>query len=83
MTYTTNTHVLAPSGQNILGKLWEVFYVLQRRRAFNKLLDLDDHLLDDMGVTRAEVHMASRLPVWTNAADELRRVSLERRGRRM
>ena len=83
MTYTTNSQVISNSGGSVFGRLWELLYVLQRRRAFNRLLDLDDHLLDDMGVTRAEVHMASRLPVWTNAADELRRVSLERRGRRM
>ena len=49
------------------------------RRRFNTLLDLDDHMLDDIGVTRAEVETASRLPLSVNAATELRRMSLTRR----
>lgn len=49
------------------------------RRRFNRLRDLDDHILDDIGVTRREVEIATRLPFSRDAADELRRLSLERR----
>lgn len=56
---------------------------LRRRRGFKQLLDLDEHLLNDIGVTRAEVETAANLPLSRDAATELRRVSLERRRRRM
>ncbi len=49
------------------------------RRRFNRLLDLEDAILDDIGVTRGDVQIASRLPLQRNAALELRRISLERR----
>ncbi len=51
----------------------------RRRKQFNTLLGLDDHMLDDIGVTRAEVEAASSLPLSVNAAIELRRLSLSRR----
>ena len=54
-----------------------------RRRRFKRLLDLDDHMLEDIGVARHEVASAARLPLSMDAATELRRVSLERRKRRM
>lgn len=50
-----------------------------RRRKFNAVRDLDDHMLDDIGVTRGEVERAAQLPLSVNAAMELRRMSLERR----
>lgn len=48
----------------------------QRRRHFLRLLDLDDHLLDDVGYSRDEVCWAARLPLRVNAA-----VALSRRRR--
>lgn len=56
---------------------------LRRRRNFKRLHDLDDHMLKDIGVTRGEVEIASQLPLSVDAATELRRMSLERRRRRM
>ena len=50
-----------------------------RRRQFKTLLDLDDHMLNDIGVTRSEVETAANLPLPVNAAIELRRMSLARR----
>ena len=50
-----------------------------RRRKLQRLQDLDDHILDDIGVTRAEVEFATRLPFTHDAATELRRLSNERR----
>ena len=52
---------------------------IRRRKGFNRLLDLDDHLLDDIGVHRHEVEYAANLPISVDAATELRRISLERR----
>ena len=33
------------------------------RRQFRRLLDLDDHMLDDLGVKRHEVQWAASLPL--------------------
>ena len=51
------------------------------RRRFNRLLDLDDRMLDDIGVTRAEVLRASRLPLRVSAGREMRIVSERRRAK--
>jgi len=53
----------------------------QRRRRFNRMLALDNRMLDDIGVTRAEVEFASRLPLAVNAGIELRRIAHKRRAR--
>ncbi|MAS05315.1 MAG: hypothetical protein CL534_11610 [Ahrensia sp.] len=53
----------------------------RRRRAFNRMLALDDRMLEDIGVLRAEVEFASRLPLAVNAAIELRRIAHRRRAR--
>ncbi|AZQ65837.1 DUF1127 domain-containing protein [Silicimonas algicola] len=50
-----------------------------RRRHFRTLLDLDDHILHDIGVTRGEVRSAANLPLSVNAAHELHRIARERR----
>lgn len=55
----------------------------KRRRRFKNLLDLDDRMLNDMGVHRFEVEQAAHLPLSRDAATELRRVSLARRKRKM
>lgn len=65
------------------GMLIERIRRLNRRRKFNRLLDLDDHMLNDIGVTRGEVEIASRMPLSSDAATALRRMSLERRRQRM
>ncbi|WP_158659340.1 DUF1127 domain-containing protein [Paracoccus denitrificans] len=43
----------------------------ERRDAFLTLLRLDDQILDDIGVIRAEVECAARLPLRSNASDAL------------
>ena len=55
----------------------------RRRKGFKRLLDLEEHMLDDIGVLRHEVEYAARLPLSVDAATELRRISLERRRQRM
>lgn len=49
------------------------------RRKIRQMRELDDHLLNDIGVTRDEVVWASYLPLSKNAAHELDRASYERR----
>jgi len=45
------------------------FYLqLKRRRKFIALLNYDDHMIDDMGLTRPLIEEASRLPLKANAA---------------
>lgn len=51
----------------------------RRRRRYLTLLDLDDHLLDDIGVQRSEVEEAAALALHENAAVALRDMALERR----
>lgn len=41
------------------------------RRKLLRLLDYSDHMLDDMGHTRAELMMASKLPLKENARQAL------------
>ncbi len=50
-----------------------------RRRRFRTLLELDDHILHDIGVTRGEVQAANDLPLSANASQELHRMALARR----
>lgn len=52
---------------------------LINRRAFQTMLKLDDATLKDIGVTRSDVLWANKLPLSTNAAEELNRISLIRR----
>ena len=49
------------------------------RDAFNHLLDLDESILDDIGVTRFDVIEASKLPLSKNASNELEKVSKQNR----
>src|SRR5690606_5363974 len=51
-----------------------------RERILN-LATLDDRMLDDIGISRAEVFTAAELPVEMNASMELRRMAAERRSR--
>ena len=68
---------------NLADALAERIARIARRRKFKTLYDLDDHMLEDIGVTRAEVDYAARLPLSVDAATELRRVSLARRRAKM
>ena len=49
----------------------------EKRDACNAMLLLEDAMLRDIGVTRANVEWASKLPLEMNAAEELRRLSLK------
>ena len=57
---------------NWLGNLGPKFTTLahnwQRRRKFIALLNYDDHIIDDMGLTRDLIEAAIKLPLSENAA---------------
>lgn len=48
------------------------------RQAFQNVLKLDDHTLRDIGVTRADVKWASRLPLSEDAATRLEIIARRR-----
>jgi uncharacterized protein YjiS (DUF1127 family) len=52
-----------------------------RRRKLASLLDLDDHMLADVGVTRADVKWALDLPFSHDPGLELQRRALRNRAR--
>jgi uncharacterized protein YjiS (DUF1127 family) len=53
-----------------LRKQWRI-----NRLAFQHMLYLNDRILEDIGVTRADVFRANGLPLRVNAALELRKIS--------
>ena len=52
-----------------------------RRRRLARMRDLDDYMLDDIGITRDELEWALGLPFEANAALDLERRARARRGR--
>lgn len=52
-----------------------------RRRTVKRLLDLDDRILHDIGVTRDEARQAAGRPLTVDPLDELYRAALTRRSR--
>ncbi len=65
------------------GTIWaRIKEYRDRRDAFQALLHLDERMLDDIGLSRADILWASRLPLKVNAALELRRISENRKSSR-
>jgi len=50
------------------------------RQAFNRMLSLDDNLLKDIGVSRADVRWASQLPLSQDAAVRLETLAGKKEG---
>lgn len=70
-----------PAYETPFGNIRNWFNLYAKRRRFNRLLDLDDRMLDDIGVTREEVQLASKLPLSANAGNQLRMTSERRRAK--
>jgi hypothetical protein len=68
-----------------MSPLWWIRWLHQRldawafRRKLKHLLDYDDHMLEDMGHTRAELMMAIGLPLKADARKALLQWKAERR----
>lgn len=56
----------------------DLYARIQYRRGVRQMLELDDHLLCDMGITRGDVLRAANLPLSESAGEELKRVSRNR-----
>jgi len=52
---------------------------LVNRYALETLLDADDRLLEDIGITRDEVIRARYLPLWKDPAVAVKRMTKERK----
>lgn len=70
-------HRAAPASG--LEGLKRLFRNWQARRKVRGMEELDDRMLADIGVTRAEVEWAARLPLGYNPALELQALSSRRR----
>lgn len=55
----------------VVAEGFSLVYCLRRRRRLYRMQRLDDHMLDDIGVTREELLWAINLPLRVNAALEM------------
>lgn len=67
-----------------LATLWrtadELYTQVENRRGVRALLELDNSLLRDIGVTRDEVRRAANLPLNSRAGEELSRARMRNAG---
>lgn len=54
-----------------------------RKRAIGRLNDLDDRLLDDIGLTRFDVRSAMARPIWQDPSLDLAKRAIRRHYRRL
>jgi uncharacterized protein YjiS (DUF1127 family) len=59
-----------------LARLWNHWLA---KRSVRRLASYEDHVLNDMGIDRADLDWAARLPIWRNATQELDERGLRRR----
>ena len=72
-------HPNRPAARPFLARIAALPTHWRRRRRYARLHALDDRMLDDIGVTRAEVDRHAGLPLHRNAALELHAAAVERR----
>ncbi|MDJ1017389.1 MAG: DUF1127 domain-containing protein [Paracoccaceae bacterium] len=81
MTFITTTQSHPRHGhpiRDLSERLFDRIRAVRRRKGFKHMLELDDHMLRDIGVTRADVAYCAELPLSVDAATVLRRLSHER-----
>ena len=59
-----------------LARLWDHWLA---RRSVRRLASYEDRVLNDMGIDRADLDWAARLPIWRIATQELEERGLRRR----
>ena len=79
MTEHATHYHRSDSAPGVSSRLRQILRNWQARRKVSNLQDLDDRMLADIGVSRAEVEWAARLPLALNAAHELQSLSARRR----
>jgi uncharacterized protein YjiS (DUF1127 family) len=74
-------HGTASAGtrSSVFTALAQVFRTWRTRRKLVKMTDLDDHILDDIGVSRSDIHAVLDLPFSHNPALELQRIAQRNR----
>lgn len=82
MTHTTLNPVARGAGNplyDLSTNLTSRISQLRSRRSLKRMLDLEDYMLEDMGVLRGEIDWVLSLPLTVDAGAELRRLSEQRR----
>ena len=79
MTNYVETHAANAGSQNGSGIVARILDNWRALRSIRRLSLLDDHLLRDIGVDRADVHWAAGLPLTVNAALALEERSTQAR----
>jgi uncharacterized protein YjiS (DUF1127 family) len=80
---------LAQQADALFGFLWQhakqLYKTIKHRREIASLANQDDHLLADIGLTRADVHHAIAQPLWRDPTETLRHraAAARRRGSRV
>jgi uncharacterized protein YjiS (DUF1127 family) len=77
MSYDLSLNATAAHERSAASVLVRLYENWEARRAVRELLKLDDHVLHDVGATRADVEWASHLPLTMNAS-----LALDERTRR-
>lgn len=76
-----------PGGASILGRIVDglvsAVTTVRNRRVVSRLTDLDDTMLADIGLTRADVHKALDTPFWMDASQVLNRSVTTRENARL
>ncbi|MEM1287550.1 MAG: DUF1127 domain-containing protein [Pseudomonadota bacterium] len=78
-------HFLAHSVQVVslaVAYVRQAYRHLENRRGVEEMLQLDDALLRDIGLERADIRWASRLPLKCSAGEELARATGRRQYRK-
>lgn len=61
---TSNSAFVYHAAKRLVGWFEPVSGMFQRRRQRQALLKLEDHLLDDLGLTRQQAEQEARKPFW-------------------
>lgn len=64
ITPTSNSAFVHYGAERFVGWFETVGGIFQRRRQRRALLELEDYLLDDLGLTRQQAEQEARKPFW-------------------
>lgn len=80
MRNVTHRRVMQRWVSVVVHEAYDLTHAVYRRWRLRRMQRLDDHMLDDVGVTREELEWAIRLPLRVNAALALHDRARRRRG---
>jgi uncharacterized protein YjiS (DUF1127 family) len=76
---TARSTASAGTRSSVFANLERYFRTWRTRRKLVKMTDLDDHMLDDIGVSRSDIHAVLELPFSHSPALELQRIAQRNR----